>query len=79
VGAHAAYASALEERPKSGFPLYGMARSSEGAGDVATTRVEYGRFAEAWKEADAGMPEMAHARQYLAGEKGMASANGTMK
>jgi tetratricopeptide (TPR) repeat protein len=79
AGAHAAYASALEERPKSGFPLYGMARSSEGAGDVATTRVEYGRFAEAWKEADAGMPEMAHAREYLAGEKGMASVNGTMK
>ena len=63
-GAHKAYAEALVERPKSGFPLYGMARSSEAAGDAAKARAEYAEFAEAWKHGDAGMPEMAHAREY---------------
>jgi Tfp pilus assembly protein PilF len=67
AGAHKAYAEALVERPKSGFPLYGMARSSEGAGDAAKARAEYAEFAEAWKRGEAGMPEVAHAREYMAG------------
>jgi tetratricopeptide (TPR) repeat protein len=66
VGAHKAYAEALVERPKSGFPLYGMARSSEAAGDAAKAKAEYAEFAEAWKRGDAGMPERAHAREYMA-------------
>ena len=74
AGAHEAYAAALVERPKSGFGLYGMASSSEAAGDKAKARVEYGEFVEAWKDCDTEMPEMAHAREYLAGEKVMASA-----
>ncbi len=65
AGAHKAYAEALVERPKSGFPLYGMARSSEAAGDAAKARAEYAEFEEAWKRGDAGMPEMAHAREYM--------------
>jgi tetratricopeptide (TPR) repeat protein len=66
AGAHKAYAEALVERPKSGFPLYGMARSSEAAGDAAKARAEYAEFAEAWKRGDSEMPEMAHAREYMA-------------
>jgi tetratricopeptide (TPR) repeat protein len=66
AGAHKAYAEALVERPKSGFPLYGMARSSEAAGDAAKAHAEYAEFEEAWKRGDAGMPEMAHAREYMA-------------
>ncbi len=66
AGAHTAYAEALVERPKSGFPLSGMARSSEAAGDATKARAEYAEFAEAWKRGDAGMPEMAHAREYMA-------------
>ena len=66
AGAHKAYAEALVERPKSGFPLYGMARSSEAAGDAAKARAEYAEFAEAWKRGDPEMPEMAHAREYMA-------------
>jgi len=69
AGAHKAYEAALVERPKSGFPLYGMARSSEGAGDATKARAEYVLFAEAWKNSDLDTPEMAHAREYIAGQK----------
>ncbi len=72
AGAHAAYAAALAERPKSGFGLYGEARSSEAAGNMAQARAEYGEFLQAWKDADARLPELAHAREYLAGEKVLA-------
>jgi tetratricopeptide (TPR) repeat protein len=72
AGAHEAYAAALKERPKSGFGLYGMASSSEAAGDAAKARAEYGQFVEAWKDSDPELPEMAHAREYLAGEKVLA-------
>lgn len=73
AGAHDAYAAALVERPKSGFGLYGMARSSEAAGNVAKARAEYAEFLTAWKNADSAMPELAHAREYMAGEKVLAS------
>lgn len=72
AGAHEAYAAALKERPKSGFGLYGMASSSEAAGDAAKARAEYGEFVEAWKDSDSELPEMTHAREYLAGEKVLA-------
>jgi tetratricopeptide (TPR) repeat protein len=73
AGAHKAYEAALVERPKSGFPLYGMARSSEAAGDAAAARAEYARFVAAWKDGDQGMAEMAHAREYMAGQKAVAA------
>jgi hypothetical protein len=78
AGAHKAYEAALVERPKSGFPLYGMARSSEAGGDAALARVEYAKFAEAWKDGDQALPQMAHARDFLAG-KTLASADGAGK
>ncbi len=70
AGAHQAYASALLERPKSGFSLYGMGRSSEAAGDAATARKEYAEFTEAWKDGDRNLPQMEHARTYLDGGGG---------
>jgi tetratricopeptide (TPR) repeat protein len=74
AGAHKAYESALVERPKSGFPLYGMARSSEGAGDATLARAEYLKFVEALKSSDSEMSEMKHAREYIMGQKVVASA-----
>ena len=74
AGAHKAYEAALVERPKSGFPLYGMARSSEAAGDSTTARTEYATFVEAWKNGDPEASEIAHARQYLAEQKTVALA-----
>lgn len=73
LAAHAAYASALAERPNSGFPLYGMARSSEAAGDSAKATNEYQHFAEAWKNADPTAPELLHARAFLATQTTFAS------
>jgi tetratricopeptide (TPR) repeat protein len=64
--AKAAYQKALEERPRSGFPLYGIAVSSERAGDVKAAAAEYAEFEKAWKNADAELPQLAHARAYLA-------------
>jgi tetratricopeptide (TPR) repeat protein len=73
AGAHKAYETALAERPNSGFPLFGMARSSEAAWDTVAAGTEYAKFAVMWKDADAGMPQMEHAREYIAGEKTVAS------
>ena len=64
--AKAAYMRALLERPRSGFPLYGIAISSEQAGDVAAATTEYADFIAAWKGADPDLPQLAHARAFLA-------------
>jgi tetratricopeptide (TPR) repeat protein len=69
-GARAAYQAALAERPHSGFPLFGIARSHEGAGDIPAAVAAYGEFLEAWKNADAGSPEIAHARAYVSEHRG---------
>ena len=68
LGAHAAYISALSERPNSGFPLYGMARGSEAAGDAAKATTEYQHFTDAWKNAAPVAPELVYARQFLASQ-----------
>jgi hypothetical protein len=64
--AKAAYQKALVERPKSGFPLFGIAISSEQAGDVKAAAAEYAMFLAAWKDADVELPQLAHARAFLA-------------
>jgi tetratricopeptide (TPR) repeat protein len=64
--AKAAYKDALVERPRSGFPLYGIAMASEQSGDHAAATSEYADFLAAWKSADSDLPQLAHARSYLA-------------
>ncbi len=64
--AKAAYKGALVDRPCSGFPLYGIAMASEQAGNVAAAAHEYADFLAAWKSADSDLPQLAHARAYLA-------------
>jgi hypothetical protein len=66
TAAKAAYKEALVERPRSGFPLYGMAATSERAGDNSAATAEYKEFLSAWKSADSNLPQLAHARDYLA-------------
>jgi tetratricopeptide (TPR) repeat protein len=75
AGAHTAYAAAQKDRPNSGFSLYGMARSSEAAGNTATAHEEYAKFLAAWKNSDAERPELAHAREYIASQKAVAAAD----
>jgi hypothetical protein len=66
TAAKTAYKDALVERPRSGFPLYGIAMASEQAGDVPAATAEYADFLAAWKSADSNLPQLVHARSYLA-------------
>jgi len=68
AGAKAAYDAALVERPNSGFGLYGLALVKELSGDAAGAREGYQAFLKAWPAADAGLPEVAHARKVLGTE-----------
>ncbi len=66
AAARSAYARALIERPRSGFALYGIALSSEKAGNVEAAAKEYADFLTAWKDADPDLAQLRHARVYLA-------------
>lgn len=66
TGAKAAYERALVERPRSGFPLYGIAMSSEKAGDADSAAKEYAAFLAAWKDADPALLQVTHAHGYIA-------------
>ena len=65
--AKAAYERALLERPRSGLALYGIAMSSERSGDSQAAAQEYADFLAAWQHADPALPQVTHARAYLAG------------
>jgi tetratricopeptide (TPR) repeat protein len=64
-GAKAAYEQALEERPNSGFGLYGLALVRELSGDASGARTSYQEFLKAWPLADSALPEIAHARKMV--------------
>jgi len=63
--AEKAWKQALEDRPKSGFPLYGLAQLAEKSGDNAKATSAYNEFLTAWKTADPQLPEIQHAQQWL--------------
>jgi hypothetical protein len=73
TAAKAAYEEALIERPRSGFPLYGIAKASEQAGNSAAAAAEYAEFLAAWKTADSDLPQLAHARDYVASHGAVAT------
>lgn len=64
-GAEDAYRAALLERPNSGFGLYGLALVKESAGNMEAAREAYAAFLKAWPHADAGLPEVVHARKMV--------------
>jgi len=64
--AKAAFERALAERPHSGFALYGIAFATEQSGDHEAAAKSYADFLTAWKDADPGLPQLAHAKSYLA-------------
>ena len=72
--AKAAYQAALVERPRSGFPLFGIAMASEQAGDFKSAASGYADFLAAWKSADASLPQLEHARAFLASHGAIASS-----
>jgi hypothetical protein len=47
TGAKKAYKNALVQRPRSGFPLYGIATSSEQAANARAAAAEYAEFVTA--------------------------------
>jgi hypothetical protein len=63
--AKAAAQKALVDRPGSGFALYGIAQATEKTGDAGATATAYQQFLSAWKTADAGLPQIEHAKQWL--------------
>ena len=63
--AEKAWKQALEDRPKSGFPLYGLALLAEQSGDTARTTAAYNEFLNSWKTADQQLPEIQHAQQWV--------------
>jgi tetratricopeptide (TPR) repeat protein len=65
-GAEEAYRAALEERPNSGFGLYGLAFAKEAAGDNSGAREAYAAFLKAWPHADTNLPEITHAQKIVA-------------
>jgi hypothetical protein len=65
TAAKSAYQEALVDRPRSGFPLYGIAMASEQAGDANAATRAYTEFLVAWKSADPNLPQLTHARDYL--------------
>jgi len=73
AGAKAAYQKALEERPNSGFELYGIAHADELAGNAALAQTEYQAFLKAWPSADANLPQIAHAHQALGQSNSLAT------
>ncbi len=67
--AKAAFERALLERPHSGFALFGIAAANEQLGDRQAASKTYADFLAAWKNADPGLPQLAHARSYLAAHR----------
>ncbi len=67
-GAQTAYEAALVERPNSGFGLYGLALVRESSGNAAGAREGYTAFLKAWPNADANLPQVAHAQKMVGGD-----------
>lgn len=60
--ARKAFQDEMITRPASGHALYGIAWSYELAGDKKSAARAYGEFLAAWKNADADLPMMEHAK-----------------
>jgi tetratricopeptide (TPR) repeat protein len=60
-----AYEDALKERPNSGYPLYGLARTDAAAKDDAAATAAYTRLLVAWPHADADLPQLREAHAWV--------------
>ncbi len=63
--ARQAFQQVLEERPCSGFGLYGIALAWDKQGDHDKAAAAYHAFLDAWKNADADLPQVESARKYV--------------
>jgi tetratricopeptide (TPR) repeat protein len=60
-----AYQTALQERPNSGFPLYGIAQADAAEGDFTAANADFSTLLDAWKTADTSLPQIVAARAWL--------------
>lgn len=63
--ARQAFQRVLDERPKSGFGLFGIALAWDKQGDRDKAVAAYREFLDAWKNADPGLPQVQAARKYI--------------
>ena len=63
--ARAAWQHALEDRPNSGFSLYGLAEVAEKSNEGQQATAAYQQFLTAWKTADPNLQNVQHARQWI--------------
>jgi tetratricopeptide (TPR) repeat protein len=63
--ARVAWQHSLDDRPKSGFALYGLAEIAEQSGDTEQTTAAYREFLSEWKSADANLPQVIHAQEWM--------------
>jgi tetratricopeptide (TPR) repeat protein len=70
-----AWQKALEDRPNSGFPLYGLAKIAEKSGEISKTSEAYTKFITAWKNADLDLPKVEEAKAWLAAHPNTALAS----
>jgi tetratricopeptide (TPR) repeat protein len=60
----------LQERPHSGWALYGIAQSWEAQGDRSEAEKSYGEFLDAWAHADPDLPQIKVAQTFLGNRTG---------
>ena len=63
--AKTAYQAALEERPNSGYPLFGIAQADAAAKHGSLATAEYAHLLAVWAKADADLPQMQVARAWI--------------
>lgn len=64
--ARAAFETALESAPRRTQSLLGRARAESASGDTAAATATYKELVQIWHTADAGLPELAEAKGYVA-------------
>jgi tetratricopeptide (TPR) repeat protein len=69
-----AYEQALQERPNSGYPLWGIARAQAAAHNEPAAATAYARLLAAWPQADAELAPMQDARAWARSHQPSAGA-----
>lgn len=65
----AAFKDGLKARPFSGWMHYGIALAYEKGGKMREARKAYEEFLKAWPTADADLPQVVHAKEFLAAKR----------
>jgi tetratricopeptide (TPR) repeat protein len=70
--AMAQFKIALERHPNRALSLLGRARAEAAAGEKTAARDTYAKLLEIWQQADADLPELREARNYVNASKAVA-------